>query len=147
MCPVKIWAAIKCRILSYPRTSEKSSVNVFFQNGRLVQFTSEAVRKHLKETIKVLDPGQLFYKIDKIGTHSIRTSFAMILHDIGVAPYIIKMIGRWLSDAWLAYIRNRLPDFSQNVARRMVKTKAGFKNLPKPLTKFHIHGHRSVPNL
>ena len=147
LCPVKIWAELKCRILSYPRTSEKSTVNIFLQRGRLVQFTSEAVRTHLRDYIKVTDPLETFYKASKIGTHSIRTSFAMILHDIGVSPYIIKLIGRWLSDAWLSYIRQKLPDFSQNIAKRMVKSNAEFKNLPNPKTKSQIHGHRSVPNL
>ena len=147
LCPVKTWAELKCRILSYPRTSEESAVNVFYQKGKLVQFTSDAVRTHLRKYIKDTDPFETFYKSSKIGTHSIRTSFAMILHDIGVSPYIIKLIGRWQSDAWLSYIRQKLPDFSQNIAKRMVKSDAEFKSLPNPKTKSQLHGHRSVPNL
>ena len=42
-CPVKIWAAIKKRILSYPLTSERTKVNTFLQNGHLVQITSSSI--------------------------------------------------------------------------------------------------------
>ena len=86
----------------------------------------------MRKTISIIDSLEVFYKANKIGTRSIRTSFAMILHDIGVAPYMIKMIGRWLSDAWLSYISHRLPDFSQDIAKKMVKSDAEFKNLPIP---------------
>ena len=110
-------------MLSYPRTSPKSKVNTFFQNGKLVQITSEAIRLHLKKHILSIDPREVFYKVKRIGTHSIRTSFAMIAHSAGIPPYVIMMIGRWASDAWLNYIRNKIPDFSKNISCLMVKLK------------------------
>ena len=153
ICPVKSWASIKCRILSYPRTSEKSAVNTFLQNGKLVQITSEAIRIHLRRHILAIDPSETFYKSKKIGTHSIRTSFAMIAHSAGIPPYIIMMIGRWASDAWLNYIRNKIPDFSKNISDLMVKSTDPFYNInPNKLSyqnsvtqsKSHSHGLGSL---
>lgn len=160
ICPVKSWAAIKKRILSYPRTSPKSKVNTFFQKGKLVQITSEAIRLHLKKHILSIDPQVVFYTVKRIGTHSIRTSFAMIAHSAGIPPYVIMMIGRWASDAWLNYIRNKIPDFSKNISCLMVKSKDPFYNITSnqlsyndPITqsKHHSHGlhsrtDNSIPN-
>ena len=42
----------------------------------------------------------------------------------------IKKIGRWLSDAFLDYIRAHLAAFSTDVATRMVNTTDHFRNIP-----------------
>ena len=44
---------------------------------------------------------------------------AMFLDEIPV--YVIMMIGRWSSDAFLKYIRKQVEQFSHNVAKRMIK--------------------------
>ena len=153
-CPVKVWTKIKLRILSYPNTSGKTAVNTFFKNGQLVQITSEIIRDHLRKFVLSIDPLEKFYKIKKIGTHTIRTSFAMILHSAKVAAYIIQMMGRWASNAWLRYIRTKIPDFSKNISKLMVQTETAFFNIPsnsihyksKPTTSnYSIHGRDSVP--
>ena len=154
-CPAKIWAQIKSRILSYKNTSGNSAVNTFLQDGKLVQITSEAIRIHLRKFVLSIDPFEKFYKTNKIGTHTIRTSFAMILHSAKVAAYIIKMMGRWASDAWLLrYIRNRVPDFSKEISQLMVKTETAFFNVPSnslhytsnpKTTNYQIHGACSFP--
>ena len=44
---------------------------------------------------------------------------AMFLDEIPV--YVIMMIGRWSSDAFLKYIRKQVEQSSHNVFRRMIK--------------------------
>lgn len=44
----------------------------------------------------------------RYSTHSMRAGGATTLSLLGVAPYVIKQLGRWSSDAYTAYIR--LPD-------------------------------------
>ena len=129
-CPVKIWASIKKRILSYPGSSENSKVNLFLKNGKLVEITSKAIRLNIKHHVRLIDPTQKFYKLDKIGTHSIRSSTAMILHCVGVDVPMIKLLGRWASDAFLRYIRHQLADFSKNISNLMVNSKDNFFNVP-----------------
>ena len=129
-CPVKIWASIKNRILSYPNTSERSKVNTFLQNDKLVEITSDSIRKHLRKHILLVDPLQHHYQINRIGTHSIRTSFAMILHSVGIAKVTVMMLGRWASDAYLRYIRHNLADFSKNISAQMVKSNELFYDIP-----------------
>ena len=153
-CPVKIWATIKKRILSYKNTSEKTAVNTFLKNRRLVQITSESIRNHLRKFVISIDPLEKFYQTEKIGTHTIRTSFAMILDSAKVAPHIIKMMGRWLSDAWLRYIRSKLADFSKDLSELMVKTQTAFFNIPSrniqyqsnlSTTNLQLNGTNSLP--
>ena len=130
LCPVKSWAFLKQRILSYTNTSMKSKVNTFLLNNRLVEITSEEVRKHLRKHILFIDPLQKHYKINRIGTHSIRTSFANILHNVGIDKVTVMMIGRWASDAYLRYIRYNLADFSKHISTRMVKSDDLFYDSP-----------------
>ena len=46
-------------------------------------------------------------------------AMAMSLDQIPV--YVIMMIGRWSSDAFLKYIRKQVEQFSHNMAKRMIK--------------------------
>ena len=80
----------------------------------------------------------------------------MIAHSACIPPYIIKMIGRWASDAWLNYIRNKIPDFSKNISGLMVKSKDPFYNIssdklsynnPISHSKYHSHGLSSHSDL
>ena len=63
------------------------------------------------------------------------------------------MIGRWASDAWLNYIRNKIPDFSKKISDLMVKSTDPFYNInPNKLSyqnsvtqsKSHSHGLGSL---
>ena len=152
LCPVKSWALLKQRILSYNNTSIKSKVNTFSLNNRLVEITSEEVRRHLRKHILFIDPLQNHYKINKIGTHSIRTSFANILHSVGIDKVTVMMIGRWASDAYMRYIRYNLADFSKHISTRMVKSENLFYDIPtrtiihKSTTsnRSHFHGPISL---
>ena len=153
-CPVKSWASLKKRILSYKNTSVTSQVNTFQLNNRLVQITSEEVRKHLRRKILFIDPLQNHYKIKNIGTHSIRTSFANILHSVGISKPTVMMIGRWASDAYLRYIRHNLADFSKHISNKMVKSENLFYDIPTFSIKYQsttntssqFHGQISSTN-
>ena len=125
-CPVKVWDSIKQRILSYPKTSESSKVNLFLKNLKLVKITSAQIQSHLKAHVLNIDPLQQKYQISRIGTHTVRTSLAMILNDQGVATYIIQIIGRWRSVAFMKYIRSALPSFTKGISQLMVNSEDPF---------------------
>ena len=141
-CPVLIWEAIKKRILSCPNTSEKSKVNTILLHGRLREITSEEIRNHLRRHILIIDPLQHHFKSSKIGTHSIRTSFANIMHSVGIAKVTVMMLGRWASDAYLRYIRHNLADFSKDISAQMVKLDDLFYDIPS----HHIQSSISSPH-
>ena len=93
LCPVKFWVKIKQRLLSYPRTSEKSTVNTILINGKLKQIASSQIRAFIRSIVLETDPFQKHFDISRIGTHSVCTSTAMILHCAKKETYIIMMLG------------------------------------------------------
>ena len=78
---------------------------------------------------KAFGEAKLGFKTDDIGTHSIRSGAAMQMF-LGECPvYVIMMIGRWSSDAFLKYIRKQVEQFSHNVSRRMLRFEY-FRHIP-----------------
>ena len=55
----------------------------------------------------------------------------MAMYLNGVPVYTIKLLGWWLSDAFLRYIRKQVTEFSNNVARKMIKKKK-YDYVPDP---------------
>ena len=83
----------------------------------------------LRMAAKAIGEEKLGFKIDDIGTHSIRSGAAMQMF-LGESPvYVIMMIGRWSSDAFLKYIRKQVEQFSHNVSRRMLRFEF-FRHVP-----------------
>ena len=134
LCPVRAWGLLKTRILSYKGTSESTKVNVVRQKGRLLEITSKQVKAHLVLFSKIMGASQLGIDTSRIGTHSIRTSCAMLLHLAGVQVYIIMMIGRWKSDAFLVYLRTQVEEFTSGIAKSMVTSATGQSFFTAPST-------------
>ena len=102
--PVKASAAIVSRILQYPGTTVESPVNVVRMGKVNAKITSKQISILLKASVDVIGEDHLGFKSEDIGTHSIRSSFAMLLYLSKVPTYTIMLLGRWCSDAFLLYI-------------------------------------------
>eukprot|EP00957_Ditylum_brightwellii_P185679 14137352-Ditylum_brightwellii.AAC.1 len=75
----------------------------------------------LKAAVFAFGEEKLGMKVNEIGTHSIRSGAAMLMY-LGECPvYVIMMIRRWPSDAFLRNIRKQVEQFSHNVSCRMLK--------------------------
>ena len=97
-------------------------------------------------------------KSTQVGTHSIRSTFAMILFTHGVERTTIMKLGRWKSDAVLCYIRSQVSGFGKH-ASIAFKTDpwSDFANFPLPsnlrdtttptTTTIHVHNNTSRPVL
>lgn len=102
-CPVRTWAGIVDRILSYPGTTLDSPVNtVQLTNGSLGSITGKAVSTRLKAIVSKLDST---FPLEKVTAHSIRATYATMLFRQGASLETVKLMGRWKSDAFLSYIR------------------------------------------
>ena len=116
LCPVKTWAAINNRILNYPRGSTESLVNLVRVNRTYSQVSSKQVRDTLRNAVSEIGEESLGITKDAVGTHSIRSSFAMLLHLHGVDKTTIMKLGRWKSDAVIGYIRESVNGFSRKAS-------------------------------
>lgn len=114
------WASICRQVLSYPSCDESTSVNPIFTNGKLSTISSATVRVKLRSAAREIGVHTLAFEPDDIGTHSICSSGAMAMYLAQVSTFIITMIGRWSSDAFLRYIRRQVEQFSLNVSSKML---------------------------
>jgi hypothetical protein len=132
LCPVKAWANTINRVLSYPNTSNKSTVNTFLnpKNNRLVRISSKQTREHIKLTVKKIGTKQLGVDITRVGTHSIRSSCAMLLYLAKIPTATIMLLGRWKSDAFLLYLRRQVQEFAEGLSNAMMSMPDMFHNIP-----------------
>ena len=120
LCPVKAWVRIVRRVAAMPGTTTDTPVNAFFL-GAEKEITSVMIIARLRAVVDILGKDVLGYESSDIGTHSLRSGCAMALHLAGVPVYMIMLIGRWSSDAFLRYIRRQVREFSAGVSKRMVQ--------------------------
>ena len=128
LCPVSIWAQLVTRIWSYPATTKTTQVNtvhsvatnstVYITNSHVIK-TLKGANRHCGSPIPM----------SHIGTHSIRTSFAMFMHIQGIPDSTIKKKGRWKSDAFLLYIRNHVDQFGSDTSNLIASTTIDFRTI------------------
>ncbi len=108
-CPVKLMA----RYLAGTRTQPLGSPLFTRMDGRYV------TRDHVNRLIKSMATAAGF-EPRRFSTHSMRAGGATTLSLLGYPPAVIQQLGRWTSDAYLAYIR--LPeDQHREAMTRMAK--------------------------
>jgi hypothetical protein len=62
------------------------------------------------------------FKLDRIGSHSLRSGGAVNLRLNGYGHEMIKKLGRWSGNTYLHYIQNSVGELTTGVARRMALT-------------------------
>jgi hypothetical protein len=123
LCPIRAWAAVVMRILSYDGTSATTFVNAYLTTGgKLGYLTGDQVRSRLRLAASRIGADRLGFEPHEIGTHSIRSGSAMAMYLAGVPAFTIMLIGRWSSDAFLRYIRRQVQEFSAGVSSKMLLT-------------------------
>ena len=121
LCPVRSWSAIVQRILGFTGTTQDSPVNLYLTpDGTIHCVSSTDVLDRLCLTARLMGEGQLGLQDKEIGTHSIQSGAAMAMYLSGVPAFVIMMIGRWSSDAFLRYIRRQVQEFSYGISSKML---------------------------
>jgi hypothetical protein len=104
MCPVKLWASIVKRILTYKETNKDSPVSLALHRNSTISITLEMVANLLKDGVVAIRETKLGIHHLEVGTHLIRSGAAMAMYLAGVPILSIMLIGRWSSLAFLKYI-------------------------------------------
>jgi len=121
LCPVRIWASIVRRLSSYPSFSQNMMVNSFLlTDGSIHLFTGTGLLKKLRRAATALGPDVLGFTSSQIGLHSARSGAAMGMYLTGVPVFMIMLLGRWASDAFLRYIRKQVKEFSSGISEKMI---------------------------
>jgi hypothetical protein len=119
LCPVWLWAAIVKRILSYPGTDYKMSVNTYMHQGKLSKVSSKMMLNSLRVVVIHIGEDNLGFKTSKMGTHSIRSGAPLAMYLANVPVFTIMLIGCWSSKAFLQYILHQVQEFSSGIASRV----------------------------
>lgn len=143
LCPVRAWASIVQRILSYPGTNNNTPVNAFHLNGNVKFVSASRIVSKIRASAKAIGENVLGYKASELGSHSIRSGAAMAMYLNNVPTYTIMLVGRWSSDAFLRYIRRQVQEFSSGVSVKMIQTKSFF-SVPHA-TDDHFTPHHQDP--
>ena len=133
LCPVLCWASTVHRVLSYKGTTPQSTVNTFLQTGKtpkLVRISAAQIRAYIRETVRRMGPKRLGVNPNQVGTHSVRSSCAMLLYLAQVRTSTIMLLGRWKSDAFLLYLRRQVKEFTAGVSDIMTSQPEMFFNIP-----------------
>ena len=121
MCPVKSWAKVIQRIISYPTSNKNTPINIIKIKNKIHHITNKNNIDFLRKSVDSMDSTKLGFKSSEIGTHSLRSGGAMAMKLSGAEDSTIRLIGRWKSDSFLKYIRRQVLQFSSNISRRMLE--------------------------
>ncbi len=91
------------------------------EKGKSKRMTSKCMLSMLRAKLAVIGTERLGFCPADTGLHSIRSSAAMALYLAGQQVFVIMLLGRWSSDAFLRYIRPQVAEFSKGVSRAMIK--------------------------
>lgn len=144
LCPVHAWGALVHRVMSYPKSTTLSTVNTFLHKGKLTKITNQQVKRHLISIVKLLGPETLGVDIKRIGTHTVRTSAAMLMYLANIRTSTIMLIGRWKSDAFLLYLRRQVKEFTAGVTDQMSRQQEMFFTIPSDHTQMSDLPNRHV---
>ena len=133
LCPVKSWAKT---LIEFGLMREHHE---FRRNNKSFQISNNNIKNALKSTVDTMQAFNLGFSGDDVGTHSIHAGGAMAMVLAKVDTYVIKLQGRWKSDAFMKYIRKQVQQFSSDISDKMI-LKEHFNHVPKDLNLcFHLN--------
>jgi hypothetical protein len=124
LCPVRRAASLIQRIRRLvPEFSGSTTINTYVYNGpTTLQLASGFLRSQLRHTCTALGGKAVFgYDGNDIGTKSIRSGAAMGLFLANHSTERIRLMGRWLSQAFLVYIRPQVIEWTNNMSSDMIR--------------------------
>jgi hypothetical protein len=133
-CPVKQAATIVASIRIIPGCTSDTPINTYQSKGRTYRLSSQTALQRLRSRATSLGPTVLGHTAADIGLHSCRSAAAMAMVLAGTPVYVIMLIGRWKSNAFLRYIRKQVAEFSNDVSNNMIRIRSFFHPNPTPAT-------------
>ena len=143
--PVSNWAYTIRRIRSYPGFDPSWEVSTYFEDGRFSKITASEMIDEIKFAVSCVGKDVLGFTADDVGLHSVRGSLAMLMYLAKEPVYTIMLVGRWSSDAFLAYIEKQIKEFTRGVSTRMLQHET-FCNIPAFNSRAPSIQHHLVEN-
>jgi len=133
-CPVRTFAKIVKRIRGYAGSSDNTPISAVWRHGKIDHVTAKEMTLALRNTVEAYGKTKLGINRGDIRTHSLRSGSAMAMY-LGECPvYVIMMIGRWSSDAFLKQVEQ----FSHGVSSKMLHFQF-HRHVPDGVTEASLH--------
>ena len=101
----------------------------FYDGKNFSKIKAKEILIDIRAAVDTIGPDVLGFTSEDVGTHSVRSSLAMMMYLAKEQPYTIMLFGRWGSDAFLAYIEKQIKEFGKGVSSRMLQSET-FYNVP-----------------
>ena len=131
LCPVQMCALIIRRIMSYKETNKNSPVSLVKHKSQIINVTGEMIANLCHGGVVTIGEIKLGIRRSETGTRSIRSGAAMDMYLAGVSVFLIMLIGRWSSTAFLKYIRKQVQELLQGISSKMIEVQS-FKHVQNP---------------
>ena len=135
LCGVEAWCKLVTRIRSYSGTTSSTTVNTYKVGSQFGRITSKQVVAMLRSAVTEVGPDSIGVPLARVGTHSVRTTFALLMSLNGAQDSLIRKKGRWRSDAYLLYIRGYADAFGDMTGNYISDEKKG------NFVSLHDHNH------
>ena len=122
--PVCLYASTISRLMSYPKFDTNWEIFTLHDSSKFSKISSREILHDLRCSVDCIGEEALGFTSDKVGTHSVRASLAMMMYLVKEPVYTIMLVGRWNSDAFLAYIEKQVKEFTRGVSTRMLQNAA-----------------------
>jgi hypothetical protein len=87
----------------------------------------------LKDGVVTIGKMKLGIQRSEVRTHLIRSGATMAMYLTRVPIFLIMLIGRWSSLAFLKYIRIQVQEISHGISSKMIEVRS-FKHINNPTT-------------
>jgi len=131
LCPIKIWASLIRRISSYKGAIKDSPLSLVQYKGKIINISGDMTTDLCRDGVVAIRETKLGIRRSEIGTRSIRSGAAMAMYLTGVPVFLIMLIVRWSSTAFLKYIQKQVQDFLQGISSKMIEVQS-FKHVQNP---------------
>jgi hypothetical protein len=123
LCPVLRFVSLVQRIRRMiPNATDDTPISTIMINHSVLKITSTYVRTQLRQTCCMFGGKAVFgFNAHEIGNKSIRSGAAMSLFLTNTHTDRIMILGRWASNAFLAYIRPQVLECTTNMSQSMVQ--------------------------
>lgn len=142
LCPVLRYAsAVSRTIKHFPSWDDSTPMSAVYLATKITHIDSDLIRTTMRRICRTYgtEAAHFGFEAHEIGNKSIRSGAAMALSLNDHSTYKIMILGRWASDAFLAYIRPQVLEWTNNMSEDMVNFNEFMDVAHRPSDNHRIH--------
>ena len=129
--PTRALASLVDELWNHPKTTPDTQICQFYDDGSSRYVSGNDMLLFMRRTADAIGQDKLGFSSKDLGTHSVRSGAAMAIFLDNTPIFLIMLVGRWSSDAFLKYIRKQVLETAKGISSRMLKNDV-YHVLPSP---------------